>query len=83
MIKGNLRVAETNYVLKMYFKNEEGKTTSMSIRNIKTSLPAADVTAAMDAIVNSQAFMSSGGKLVAKAKAEIVKTDKTPIETAF
>lgn len=71
---------EKKYVLKMNFKNEEGKQSSVTIKNIKENLAKADVDAAMNAIVANDIFSSAGGSLVSIIDAEIVETTKKPVE---
>lgn len=71
---------EKKYVLKMNFKNEEGKQSSVTIKNIKENLAKADVDAAMNAIVANDIFSSAGGSLISIIDAEIVETTKKPVE---
>lgn len=71
---------EKKYVLKMNFKNEEGKQSSITIKNIKENLAKADVDAAMNAIVANDIFSSAGGSLVSIIDAEIVETTKKSVE---
>ncbi|MGL4453687.1 MAG: DUF2922 domain-containing protein [Sarcina sp.] len=71
---------EKKYVLKMNFKNEEGKQSTITLKNIKESLDAEAVEAAMDSIVNQNIFSSAGGNLVSKVDAEIVETTVTPVK---
>lgn len=71
---------EKKYVLKMNFKNEEGKQSSITIKNIKENLTKADVDAAMNAIVANDIFSSAGGSLVSIIDAEIVETTKKTVE---
>lgn len=71
---------EKKYVLKMNFKNEEGKQSSITIKNIKENLAKADVDAAMNAIVANDIFSSAGGSLVSIIDAEIVETTKKTVE---
>lgn len=70
---------EKKYVLKMNFKNEEGRQTTLTIKNIKESLPKADVDAAMEAILQNNIFTSAGGDFVSIVDAEIIETTKKPI----
>ncbi|MGL5617160.1 MAG: DUF2922 domain-containing protein [Sarcina sp.] len=71
---------EKKYILKMNFKNEEGKQSTITLKNIKESLDSETVEAAMDAIVNQNIFSSAGGNLVSKVDAEIVETTVTPVK---
>ncbi|MGL5646333.1 MAG: DUF2922 domain-containing protein [Clostridium sp.] len=71
---------EKKYVLKMAFKNEEGKQTTITLKNIKENLDSEAVEAAMDAIVAQNIFSSAGGNLVEKIDAEIVETTVTPVQ---
>lgn len=70
---------EKKYVLKMNFKNEEGRQSTITIKNIKESLPKADVDAAMEIILQNNIFSTAGGDLVSVVDAEIVETTKKPI----
>ncbi|MFR5264994.1 DUF2922 domain-containing protein [Clostridium sp.] len=71
---------EKKYVLKMNFKNEEGKQSSITIKNIKENLEKTDVDAAMNAIVANDIFSSAGGSLVSIIDAEIIETTKKTVE---
>lgn len=52
--------------LRMSFRNEAGKTVSISLDNPKEDLTAAAVEAAMDLIIAKNIFTTSGGDLVSK-----------------
>lgn len=71
---------ETKYLLKMNFKNEEGKQTTLTLKNIKENLAKADVDAAMNAIVDNDIFSSAGGALVSIIDAEIIETTKKTVK---
>ncbi|GIM30514.1 hypothetical protein CPJCM30710_31800 [Clostridium polyendosporum] len=62
---------ETKYLV-MSFKNEQGKKINLTIRGIKDTLTEAEVIVAMDSIISKNIFLSSGGKLVEKVKADII-----------
>lgn len=71
---------EKLFKLVMYFKNQEGRTTSITLRNCKEVLPPAVVEAAMNAVVSTAIFSSQGGRLVTAVGAELVEESKTGIE---
>ncbi|MFL7941644.1 DUF2922 domain-containing protein [Priestia sp. TSO9] len=59
--------------LTMQFLNESQKAVSLSIESPKDTLDAAAITAAMNALIASDVFTSSGGALVARKGAQIVE----------
>ncbi|MGI6493197.1 MAG: DUF2922 domain-containing protein [Pelotomaculum sp.] len=65
--------------LRLIFRNAEGKTVTMSVKDPVDPLNSVDVEAAMDLIVNSDIFETSGGSIVEKVKAEVVARDVTTI----
>jgi hypothetical protein len=65
--------------LRLIFRNAEGKTVTVSVKDPVDSLNSVDVDAAMDLIVNSDIFETSGGSIVEKVKAEVVARDVTTI----
>jgi predicted DNA-binding protein (UPF0251 family) len=67
--------------LRMSFRNEAGKTVSISLDNPKEDLTAAAVEAAMDLIIAKNIFTTSGGDLVSKYDAKIISTDTTDLYT--
>lgn len=62
---------ETKYLV-MSFNNEQGKKVNLTIRGIKDTLTETEVAAVMDDIIAKNIFLSSGGKLVEKVKADII-----------
>ncbi|MFD2657462.1 DUF2922 domain-containing protein [Gracilibacillus thailandensis] len=66
--------------IELKFENEEGKTVTFSLDNPVEPVDAVQVNAAMDAILNENAFFSSGGDLVAKKSARIVERNVSEIE---
>lgn len=62
---------ETKYLV-MSFNNEQGKKVNLTIRGIKDTLTEVEVAAVMDSIITKNIFLSSGGKLVEKVKADII-----------
>lgn len=71
----------TTTTLRMSFKNEAGKTVSISLANPKEELTAAEVEAAMDLIIAKNILTTSGGDLVSKYDAKIISTDTTDLYT--
>ncbi|MEF2293403.1 DUF2922 domain-containing protein [Virgibacillus dokdonensis] len=59
--------------LELKFTNEDGKTVNYSIDQPVEPVDTATVNAAMDEILQQNAFTSSGGDLVAKKSARIVE----------
>lgn len=59
--------------LELKFLNEEGKTITISLDNPVEPVDAAQVNAAMDAILTQGCFYSNGGDLVEKKEARIVE----------
>ena len=62
-------------VLKMNFRTEEGRAVSINLQNPVENPPAADVNAAMDAVVNYDLVDTSSGAITEKVGAVIVTTD--------
>ena len=56
--------------LVMTFKNTAGDNTNISLKGIRSNLTEAEINTAMDAILNKNAFYSTGGDLVSKVKDE-------------
>lgn len=65
--------------LRLIFRNTEGRTVTMSIKDPVEDLDAEDVEDAMDLIIGSDIFETSGGSIVEKVRAEIVARDVTTI----
>jgi hypothetical protein len=59
--------------LVMSFLNEEGKKTSVRLTSIKDNLTEAEVSTAMNAVVEKNIFFSTGGDLKTKDSAQIVE----------
>ena len=66
--------------IELKFENEEGKTVTFSLDNPVEPVDPVQVNAAMDAILNENAFFSSSGDLVAKKSARIVERNVSEIE---
>lgn len=64
----------------MTFKTDTDTNVSISVSEPKDELTGAEVKAAGDAIVASNAIMSSGGYLVSIARARLSETASTNIE---
>ncbi|MFA7467243.1 MAG: DUF2922 domain-containing protein [Desulfotomaculaceae bacterium] len=62
----------TTQTLQMRFVNQAGSRVSISLDNPKDDLSEAEVTAAMDQIIASNVFTTSGGDLVSKDSAQII-----------
>lgn len=61
--------------LEMTFKNQEGRSSKISVDDARSDLTEVEVNDAMDQILASDIFTSSGGDLVEKSKAELVTTE--------
>ncbi len=61
-------------VLRMSFRNTEGRTVSINLREPVEPLDPAEVSACMDKVVAGNIFNSSGGEIIAKVKAEKIET---------
>lgn len=58
--------------LRLIFRNEEGRQTTLSVKDPGEDLDSTDVEDAMDLILSSNIFDSTGGEFVEKVRAEIV-----------
>lgn len=58
--------------LRLIFRNAEGRNITLSVNNPQDSLNSADVDFAMDLILSSDIFQTSGGSIIEKVKAEVV-----------
>lgn len=58
--------------LRLVFKNAEGRTVTISIKDPLDELDAEDVEETMDLIISSDIFNTSGGSIVDKVRAEVV-----------
>lgn len=67
-------------VLNMKFNNTTGGKFTFAIKDLKEEVLDADISTAMDAIIESDIFISKGGKLVTKENAEIVTKEITKVE---
>ncbi|NMB36087.1 MAG: DUF2922 domain-containing protein [Firmicutes bacterium] len=61
--------------LRLIFRNEEGRNTTMSVSDPHDELNSVDVEFAMDLILSSDVFETSGGSIVGKVKAEVVSRE--------
>lgn len=66
--------------LEMQFINEDGKTATVSIENPIEPVDPAAVSAAMDTIVSSNAFLTPGGPIVSKKSARVVERNVESVE---
>ncbi|RFB17353.1 DUF2922 domain-containing protein [Bacillus sp. HNG] len=66
--------------LEMQFKNEDGKTTTISIENPIEPVDAESVSAAMDLIVSTNVFLTPGGAIVEKKGARVVERNVATVE---
>lgn len=59
--------------LEMFFENEEGRTVKYTLDKPLEDLDPEAVNAAMDEVIEQEAFHSSGGNIIAKKSARIVE----------
>ena len=58
--------------LRLLFKNTEGRTVTISVKDPLDQLDPEDVEEVMDLIISSDIFNTSGGSIVDKVRAEVV-----------
>lgn len=68
-----------NTRLEMFFINQAGKKSKLSIDDPRPDLNDTDVEAAMQTIIDKNIFDSTGGDLVAISSARILSTDITDL----
>ena len=61
--------------LRLVFRNAEDRLTAISIPDPGAELTALEVEAVMDSVVTSNAFITTGGDIVSKVRAEVVSRD--------
>ncbi|MEH7238869.1 DUF2922 domain-containing protein [Bacillus sp. JJ1562] len=66
--------------LEMQFINEDGKTATVSIENPIEPVDAVAVSAAMDLIVSTNVFLTSGGPIIEKKGARLVERNVESLE---
>ncbi|MGL4656593.1 MAG: DUF2922 domain-containing protein [Sarcina sp.] len=72
----------TLYNLVMTFKNEAGKNSQITLKNVKADITAQEVKTAMDAIVTSNIFMTPLGSIKSAHSAELIGQTTTGINLA-
>ena len=65
--------------LRLIFRNAEGRNVTLSVSNPQDPLNSADVNAAMDLIISSDIFQTSGGSITEKVRAEVVSREVNTI----
>jgi hypothetical protein len=66
--------------LVMTFLNSSGSKTNITLTAVRDNVTEAEVAAAMDAVIATNVFQSSGGDLVARYAAEITEKNVTPLD---
>jgi hypothetical protein len=66
--------------LVMTFLNAEGSRASITLAAVKDTVTETEVSAAMDVVIATNIFTSSGGDLVSKHSAQITERNVTPLE---
>lgn len=64
---------EKEKYLVMSFKNEEGGTSRLTLKNVKEEVSEEEVEALMDSIISANVFEFKGGNLVSKVKGEVIE----------
>ena len=67
-------------ILVMGFKNELGKKVNLTIREVRDDLTNTEVNDLMDLIIEKDVFITSGGALSGKVKAEVITKEITEME---
>ncbi|WP_029699354.1 DUF2922 domain-containing protein [Clostridium sp. Ade.TY] len=67
-------------ILVMNFKNELDNSINLTIKEIRDDLTNTEVNDLMDLIIEKNVFVTSGGSLVKKVKAEVITKEKTEME---
>lgn len=73
---------ERELYLVMSFKNEEGKTATITLKHIREDVTEEEVQNAMEKILTSNIFLSTGGALVSKVRGQIVEKTTEVFEMA-
>ncbi|WP_300351346.1 DUF2922 domain-containing protein [Clostridium sp.] len=64
---------EKELYIVMSFKNTEGKTTNITLRNVREGVTQEEVQGVMDTIVTANIFELAGSSLVSKVRGEVVE----------
>ncbi|MGL5634234.1 MAG: DUF2922 domain-containing protein [Sarcina sp.] len=70
----------TIYTLSMTFKNEAGKNSVITLKNVKPDITNEQVQNAMDTIVASNLFITPLGNIVSAVSADLVEKAVTEFE---
>ncbi|ELC8443727.1 DUF2922 domain-containing protein [Clostridium perfringens] len=73
---------ERELYLVMSFKNVEGKTATITLKHIREDVTEEEVQNAMEKILTSNIFLSTGGALVSKVRGQIVEKTTEVFEMA-
>lgn len=73
---------EKELYLVMSFKNAEGKTATITLKHIREDVTEEEVQNAMEKILASNIFLSTGGPLVSKVRGQIVEKTTEVFEMA-
>lgn len=73
---------ERELYLVMSFKNVEGKTATITLKHIREDVTEEEVQNAMEKILTSNIFLSTGGTLVSKVRGQIVEKTTEVFEMA-
>lgn len=75
-------MTKTNLTLVMAFKTDEGKTTTISLRNIDSTIESAQVKSVMQVVADSRLFTSTAGTAITPHSAQIVEKTNTEFDLA-
>ena len=70
------------YILSMSFTTEGGKSTSLNLSGVKTTLTKQEVFALMDLIIEKNIFVVSSGAMVAKGGDKFTERKVTKFDVA-
>lgn len=58
--------------LQMIFRNFDGRNTTISVSDPDPELTAQDVSDVMDSVVTRNVFLTTGGEIISKVRAQVV-----------
>ena len=69
----------TLYTLVMTFKNEAGKNSNITLKNVKSNITPEEVKTAMTTIIDSNIFLTPLGDIISTHSAELIGQTTTGI----
>lgn len=58
--------------LQMIFSNSQGRNSTISVADPNPGLSAAEVEAVMDSVIDKNVFLTAGGELIGKVRAQVI-----------